>query len=59
MKRATFNHEIRRILARLDEIAERDKASINPYAREPIIVNLDDFLHMGEGLMNDKTYRKN
>jgi hypothetical protein len=48
MKRAAFDHEINRILARLDQIAERDKAIIDPHAREPIIVNLDELFAYGQ-----------
>ena len=48
MKRATFDHEVNRILARLDQIAEWDKAVIDPRAREPIIVNLDELFAYGQ-----------
>ena len=47
MKRATFDHEIRRILARLDEITEMDNAIIDTRARQPVSVSLNDLFAYG------------
>jgi hypothetical protein len=47
MKRATFGHEVNRILARLDEITEMDKATIDPRARQPVSVSLNDLFAYG------------
>jgi hypothetical protein len=47
MKRAAFDHEIQRILARLDEITEMDKAIIDTRASQPVSVSLNDLFAYG------------
>ena len=47
MKRATFGHEVNRILARLDEITEMDKAIIDTRARQPVSVSVNDLFAYG------------
>jgi hypothetical protein len=47
MKRATFDHEVKRILARLEEITEMDKATIDTHAHQPVSVSLNDLFAYG------------
>ena len=47
MKRATFDHEVKRILARLEEITEMDKAIIDTRASQPVSVSLNDLFAYG------------
>ena len=47
MTRATFDREMQRILARLDDITEMDNAIIDTRARQPVSVSLNDLFAYG------------